>query len=145
MLKASAPKGSLSPDRGTISRMSALRVSFQGAVSDGMTPQGCLGKGEVCHLPARWEQTGERDLGALLGLYGPEGVTPPLAPSLPKEYPWAFPGLAVSVPCTWFGPSTSASLAGPGEVTSLGHCLQNTNSLGALVWRRGSESHGEEA
>lgn len=93
-------------------------------------------------MPARLEQTDERGFRSLPGI---QGITPPLAPALPKEYLRASPGLSVPVSCTLFGPSTSASLAGPREVTSLGQCLQSTSSLGALVWRRGSESRGEEA
>ena len=37
MLKASAPIGTLSPDRGTVKQLPVLRGTFQGAVSDGMT------------------------------------------------------------------------------------------------------------
>ena len=60
-------------------------------------------------------------------------MAPPPDPSPSQCYLWAIPGPSVPVCCTLFGPSTSAS-AGPGEVASLGHCLQNTNSLGTSVW-----------
>lgn len=36
-VKASAPVGTLSPDRGAVNQLPVLRGSFQGAVSDGMT------------------------------------------------------------------------------------------------------------
>lgn len=52
MLKASAPVGTLCPDRGTLSLMSALKGSCQGAGGDSMTPnQGCFGWGGGAVLP----------------------------------------------------------------------------------------------
>lgn len=44
--------------------------------------------------------------------------------------------------CILFGLGTCASFSGLREVTGLGHCPQNTNSLGASVWEKGGRAVG---
>lgn len=86
-------------------------------------------------MPAALEKVGEWDLGALWGSWARTCASTCIQPQPFPGYLWVV--LPIPVCCTLFGPSTSVSSAGPREVRSTGHCLQNTNSLGALVWGRG--------
>lgn len=129
MLQASAAVGTLSPDRGTLCQMPALTRQL---------PGGCSWWGG---LSVVWQIEADRRAGFRSP---PASGTAPL-PTLILPRATCGPSRAVCPYLLYlFGPSTSAS-AGPGEVASLGCCLQNTNSPELECGGRSRETRGEEA